>query len=154
MTSFEYAEKTRISSILRAIRLDSSTRPLDPGNSSAANSDLDLLGMVLSPPPCATSPQLPPWAMLGPQSRKSLIHFLDFAGNPAKRLDARTLEFVHIWAYPVLPRSLNFRAQFPVADNVFHGVEYIHRGLLIGFVAGLLFDEIGPNKLLLCHCYW
>lgn len=61
MTSLEYAERTRISSILRSIMLDSSPGSSDPRNSSSANLDPDLMG--LSPPhhPCAPPPRpLPP----------------------------------------------------------------------------------------------
>lgn len=59
MTSWEYAERTRISSILRSIKFDLSPRPVIPVNSSSANLNLDLLGVSPPPPPpCLPPPRL------------------------------------------------------------------------------------------------
>ena len=59
MTSLEYAERTRISSILRSIMLDLSPNP-SPQNSSSANQDFNLLGVVPPPHPCDPPPRSSP----------------------------------------------------------------------------------------------
>lgn len=154
MTSKEYAERTRISSILRSIMLDSSPGPTFPMNSSAVNQDFNILEMAPRLLPCTHPPRpLPPWLTPCPESGESVIHFLDFASNPGQHLNAQTAKFMHVRLRPRPPRLPNFRARLPVADDEFNGVDKVHLVLLIGCVCELLTAQIWPENLPLCYCY-
>ena len=56
MTSLEYAERTRISTILREIMLNLIPEPAFPMNPTPANLDFDLLGMAPHPSPGMSTP--------------------------------------------------------------------------------------------------